>query len=75
MIPRRGCDPEINIVSMGAKILEILERNSLTLEKILIEGSSELAVSTDHIILTLDWLFSIKAIDFDGVGVFINETR
>lgn len=75
MIPRRGCDPEINIVSMGAKILEILERNSLTLEKILIEGSSELSVSTDHIILTLDWLFSIKAIDFDGVGVFINETR
>ncbi|WP_367582018.1 ABC-three component system middle component 6 [Aeromonas sp. CA23] len=60
---------------MGAKILEILERNSLTLEKILIEGSSELSVSTDHIILTLDWLFSIKAIDFDGVGVFINETR
>lgn len=75
MIPRRGCDPEINIVSMGAKILEILKRNSLTLEKILIEGSSELSVSTDHIILTLDWLFLIKAIDFDGVGVFINETR
>lgn len=75
MIPRRGCDPEINIISMGAKILEILERNSLTLEEILIEGSSELSVSTDHIILTLDWLFSIKAINFDGVEVFINETR
>ncbi|WP_425292788.1 ABC-three component system middle component 6 [Aeromonas veronii] len=75
MIPRRGCDPEINIVSMGAKILEILKRNSLTLDEILIEGSSELSVSTDHIILTLDWLFLIKAIDFDGVGVFINETR
>ncbi|MFM5553204.1 ABC-three component system middle component 6 [Aeromonas veronii] len=60
---------------MGAKILEILKRNSLTLDEILIEGSSELSVSTDHIILTLDWLFLIKAIDFDGVGVFINETR
>ncbi|MGD9860863.1 MAG: ABC-three component system middle component 6 [Marinobacterium sp.] len=73
MIPRNGCDPEINVVSIGAKILKKVAEENLSLDAILTECSSELKVSIDHIILSLDWLFSIKAIGFNGVEVFINE--
>ncbi|RCE18960.1 ABC-three component system middle component 6 [Aeromonas caviae] len=73
MIPRSGCDPEINVVSIGAKILKKLAKENSSLDAILTDCSSELNVSIDHIILSLDWLFSIKAIGFNGVEVFINE--
>ncbi len=73
MIPRSGCDPEINVVSIGAKILQKVAEESLSLDAILIDCSSELKVSIDHIILSLDWLFSIKAIGINGTEVFINE--
>jgi len=73
MIPRSGCDPEINVVSIGAKILKKVADENPPLDSILIDCSSELKVSIDHIILSLDWLFSIKAIGFNGVEVFINE--
>ncbi|EHD2282070.1 hypothetical protein AB6919_003369 [Vibrio cholerae] len=73
MIPRSGCDPEINVVSIGAKILKKVAEQNLSLDAILMHCSSELKVSIDHIILTLDWLFSIKAIEFNGTEVFINE--
>ena len=59
MIPRSGCDPEINVVSIGAKILEKIVKGSTSLD--------------EHIILSLDWLFSIKAIDFNGEEVIIND--
>jgi hypothetical protein len=73
MIPRAGCDPEINIVSIGAKILEKIVKEDASLDEIMTGCSSELKVSTDHIILSLDWLFSIKAIDFNGEKVIIND--
>ncbi|PSV01934.1 hypothetical protein C0W80_08945 [Photobacterium leiognathi subsp. mandapamensis] len=73
MIPKRGCDPEINVVSIGARILKKITEHNLTIDDILIVCSSELKVSIDHIILSLDWLFSIKAISFNGNEVFINE--
>lgn len=73
MIPRSGCDPELNVVSIGAKILEKIIEGNRSLDEILTNCSSELKVSIDHIILSLDWLFSIKAIDFNGKEVYINE--
>jgi len=73
MIPRSGCDPEINVVSIGARILEKIVKGSTSLDEIMIDCSSELKVSVDHIILSLDWLFSIKAIDFNGEEVIIND--
>lgn len=73
MIPSRGCDPEINVVSIGAKILKKIAEEKSSLDSILSECSLEFGVSIDHIILSLDWLFSIKAIESNGIGVFINE--
>ena len=73
MIPRSGCDPEINVVSIGAKILKKLAEENSSLDVILTDLSSELKVSIDHIILSLDWLFAIKAIGVNGTEVFINE--
>lgn len=73
MIPRNGCDPEINVVSIGAKILERIVKEGGSLDEIMTVCSPELKVSVDHIILSLDWLFSIKAIDFNGEEVVINE--
>ncbi|GEB70087.1 hypothetical protein PC2016_1662 [Pseudoalteromonas carrageenovora] len=73
MIPRRGCDPEINVVSIGAKILEKIVKGSTSLDELMIDCAFELKVSVDHIILSLDWLFSIKAIDFNGEEVIIND--
>lgn len=73
MIPRNGCDPEINVISIGAKILNKLAEENLSLDAIFIDCSSELKVSIDHIILSLDWLFAIKAIGINGTEVFINE--
>lgn len=73
MIPRNGCDPEINVVSIGAKILKKVAEENPSLGAILNDCSSELKVSIDHIILSLDWLFLIKAIGISGTEVFINE--
>jgi hypothetical protein len=73
MIPSKGCDPEINVVSIGANILKKIAEENLSLDSILSDCSSDLGVSIDHVILSLDWLFSIKAIGFNGIGVFINE--
>jgi hypothetical protein len=73
MIPRNGCDPEINIVIIGAKILRKVAEDKPSLEEILTDCASELQVSIDHVILSLDWLFSINAIDFNGIEVVIND--
>jgi len=73
MIPSSGCDPEINVVSIGAKILKKIAEGNSSLDAIMSDCSLELKVSIDHVILSLDWLFSIKAIDFNGTEVFINE--
>jgi len=75
MIPKHGCDPEINVVSIGAKILRKLLDGNVSLTDIISAYPNEIEVSVDHIILSLDWLFAIKAIDFDGSEVLINEAK
>ncbi|WP_179953324.1 ABC-three component system middle component 6 [Desulfobotulus mexicanus] len=73
MIPIKGCDPEINVVTIGAKILENLMRENVSIEYIFFSYPLEFEISLDHIILSLDWLFAINAINFDGNEVYINE--
>lgn len=73
MIPIKGSDPKINVVSIGAKILDGLAAEKAGVEHIILSYSSTLDVSVDHIILSLDWLFAINAINCDGVEVCINE--
>lgn len=75
MIPSMGCNPKINIVSIGAKLLEKIQHGKVDVYDIFLELPSELQVSIDHIILSLDWLFIIKAISFNGNEVCINETE
>ncbi|PSJ18152.1 ABC-three component system middle component 6 [Nitrosomonas supralitoralis] len=73
MIPSPGCDPKINILVIGSEILKRLKNGHVTTENMLIEISNELGVSMDHVILTLDWLYSIHAIFLDRNELFINE--
>jgi hypothetical protein len=73
MIPSLGTDPKINILTIGAEILKILIGNSSSVENILGSAPKQLGVSIDHVILSLDWLFSINAIFLDDEEIYINE--
>ena len=64
MLPLLGADPKINVVVLGARLIEELRNGSCSLEELLFELSPKLKVSADHVILTLDWLFAISVIDF-----------
>lgn len=75
MIPTNGCDPKINIISMGADILEHLRYHSDSIERIMFELSKKKNVSHDHIILTLDWLYLINAIEIKNDEVFLREIK
>ena len=75
MIPTYGCDPNINIVKLGAEILRILDNKSWSIEELLVKCSKAFDVSVDHIILTLDWLFTISAIKLSETKVFPNVFR
>lgn len=75
MIPNSGCDPDINVVIIGAKILEKIKNGVFDIESIMTECSIELNLSADHIILSLDWLFLIGAIENYGDQVFLNDTK
>lgn len=69
MIPFPGCDPQVNIIIIGAKLLAELRRTECSIEGLLFNFSTRLNVSSDHIILTLDWLYAISAIEvLDGVA-------
>lgn len=65
MLPLLGSDPRINVVVLGAHLIEELRNGGCSLEKLLFELPPKLKVSTDHMILTLDWLFAISVIDLD----------
>ena len=65
MLPLPGCDPRVNIVVLGARLIDEIRADSYSVEKLLFELPSKLKVSTDHIILTLDWLYAISVIDMD----------
>ena len=76
MLPIKGCNPEINILYIGAYVLkELHERKSkhMAIKQLFKVGAKDLSVSIDHIILALDWLYIISAINHNGKEVFINE--
>jgi len=73
MIPKVGCDPNRNIITLGAKIIERLSSSSSDVDNLLLKCSEELSVSMDHIMISLDWLFMIGVIDFCDNEVFLNE--
>lgn len=64
MLPLLGSDPKINVVVLGARLIEELRNGSCSLEELLFVLSPKLKVSADHVILTLDWLFAISVVDF-----------
>lgn len=78
MLPVKGTSPKINILYIGAYILKKLNNqaykrmNIVDLFKVL---TRELSISIDHIILALDWLYMISAIDGNKKEVYINETN
>ena len=76
MIPTKGSNPEINVVYIGAFILKRLhetKKRKMKIVRLMKLGEKELSISTDHIVLTLDWLFIIAAITYKNDEVFINE--
>lgn len=76
MIPNKGSNPEINIVYIGAFVLKRLHETKSRKMKIvhlMKLGEKELSISVDHMLLTLDWLFTISAITHKKDEVFIGE--
>lgn len=71
MIPSSGCDPRINVVRLGADLLQILRPGPKTIAALLQCGSEKLDVSVDHVILSLDWLYTISAIECDNDEIFL----
>ena len=65
MLPLPGCDPIVNVVVLGARLIDEIRTDNCSVEKLLFELPSKLKVSTDHIILTLDWLFAISVVYVD----------
>ena len=75
MILNTGCDPKVNVVFIGSEILKLLLSESLNLRSLIIKIKNTLNVSVDHVILSLDWLFMIKAINIYNDKIVINETK
>lgn len=75
MIPVIGCDPRINVVRIGAYILYKLKTGPIDLRQLIENCSSYYNISIDHVILTLDWLYTISAIDINTNEIKINETK
>ncbi len=78
MIPIRGSNPEVNVVYIGAFILAMIYHSrmgGLKISSIIKVSEEELSVSIDHVILALDWLYTISAIDYKGKEVLINEVK
>ena len=76
MLPSNGCHPEINVLFIGAFILKTLkEHKSIDTITLFKKGNNELSVSTDHMILALDWLYVISAINYKDDEITLNEAR
>lgn len=71
MIPNSGCDPRVNVVRLGAELLQFLHSGPQTIAELLKRSSEKLGVSVDHVILTLDWLYAISAIECVNDEIFI----
>jgi hypothetical protein len=66
MIPSAGCDPRINVVRIGAHLLNMLNSGPADLRNLLEQCSADFGVSVDHVILSLDWLYMIAAIEVNA---------
>lgn len=75
MIPNPGCDPNINIIKIGAYLLSNLKSSPCDVTQLLKNSSDDLSVSIDHIILSLDWLYVISAIKINKNEISINDTK
>ncbi|EHU1483712.1 ABC-three component system middle component 6 [Acinetobacter baumannii] len=78
MIPKSGADPNINIIVIGGFLLnEIQNKKSINIDKLIYLAIEELDLSIDHIILSLDWLFIIKAItlNLETQEIQLNEIQ
>ncbi|WP_410017418.1 ABC-three component system middle component 6 [Pseudomonas sp. 13B_2.1_Bac1] len=73
MLPSQSCDPDINVVVLGAKLIKRLASTETNVEWLLEEFPSELGVSVDHVILCVDWLYMIDAIYIDGERICVYE--
>lgn len=76
MLPTKGCHPELNVLYIGGFILKKLyERKNkrMSISQLMKVGTKELSITVDYIILALDWLYIISAIDYNSKEVFINE--
>lgn len=74
MIPVAGCDPKNNVYFIGGMLLKAIKGGVSDINFLLLDISAELDVSYDHVILSLDWLFTISAIDVVEEMVIINES-
>lgn len=75
MTPNMPCDPKINVVYIGGKILLKLKKKNMYIDELLDIVAREHEVSLDHVILSLDWLYMISAIKLIEERVIISETR
>lgn len=78
MLPTKGSHPKINVLYIGGVILNKLnehKKKRINITKLMNSGTKELSVSVDYIILALDWLYIISAIDYNSNEVFINEAN
>lgn len=75
VLPINGCDPKLNVYFIGGIILEKIYLGECDLNKLMQTTSLDLDVSMDHIILSLDWLFMISAININDDMVTINEAK
>lgn len=77
MILTKGANPEINVVYIGAFVinrLQVSRGRKMKITRLMMLGESTLSISIDHMILTLDWLYTISAIKYNNNEVSINET-
>lgn len=75
MIPKVGCNPKVNILTIGGQILALLKHGPSEPGDLLQKCHIGIGVSIDHIILTLDWLYSIGAIKITDSRIYINEAN
>lgn len=75
MLPSPGCDPETNVLVLGAKILKKISSEEVEIDWLLEVFSSEIGVSVDHVILSLDWLYMIGAVYIEGERIRAYEVN
>lgn len=76
MIPKIYVDPNLNIVVIGAYILQKLKIDKcINLDSLIETVSIELSLSIDHIILSLDWFYIINSIILNDITkeICLNE--